>query len=132
MKFAWLATLVLGGCGTMTITARETLTPVMLGPVQYVGPNQGKLTHGVDRRTLDAENGVAGRGGVNAFAGQLDMTIPHGLELAIADSPPDLMLSIKPPIDCRLTHIFAVFVNVVTNTCRLEAQQITPKIPTAE
>jgi hypothetical protein len=132
MRYVVLATLVLAGCGTTTITARETLTPVMLGPVHYVGPNQGKLTHGIDRRTFDAEYGVAGRGGVNAFTGQLDMTIPHGLELALADAPPDFMLSIKPPIECRLTHIFAVLVTLVTNSCRLDAQQITPKIPSIE
>jgi hypothetical protein len=126
-----LALLVLacGACGTTTLTARESLTPVMLGPVHYVGPDQGKLTHGLERRTYAADYGLAAKGGSNYYASQIDATIPHGLELAYADMPPDFMAFIKAPIECRLVHIFGLLVNIVDNGCRLETQQITAKVP---
>jgi len=114
-------------CGTTRISARATVTPLMLGQVRYIGPNVGRLPQS-DVVTTFVASASSTQGGIGDLHFQgLNGSVPHALDLAIADMPQQDRSGVLAvsPIACELRHYFAIFVSIVHSDCTLQTARLT-------
>jgi hypothetical protein len=113
-------------CGTTRLSARGSMTPMMLGQIRYVGASFGKLQQSETPTTfVAAASDHGGLGDLRWHA--LDSSAAQGLALAIADLPASErngVLAVSR-ITCDLRQWFAIVVSVLHSDCILQTATLT-------